>query len=261
KGAGNQNIVVVSVRGQQPGEADGKRKHLVRAENDQRPEEIIPTVQCLQNSHGSKSRDHQGTHDSEVDSEFRAAVDPRRIQQFPRQTDGVLPEKEHREGRNGEGNDDTPIRIDEPECDHLLKQREHQNLQRNHHQKQHQKENGVFSFEVIYSQGISDQRREKQGYRREQKSDQQTVFVPCPIDFPLFREEIEIVFQTQYVEIQPEIQSETHQFTRGFKGGQQQGHKRKQRDETETRQKNRCKNPEHHSSFRRSDEHIIRPPC
>ena len=122
------------------GKAHSQHLQAAVLHDHQRPEKRTPAPDENQDAEAGHGRHQQGQDDTQEDVEFSGTIHPRRFQQFVRQVGGVLPHHEHPERVHHPRHDQPDITVLPPERMHLHEQWNDQNLERDHHGRDNEKE-------------------------------------------------------------------------------------------------------------------------
>src|SRR5215207_4893350 len=121
-------------------EAKRNRFHLVTLNNDQRPKQVIPTLQERENPERGECWPRQWQDHREEDSQLPGAIDPGCIDELARDRLDEL--AHHEDGESGEstGNDQAPVGVDPAEVSDQHEERDHDHGEGNHEHNQDQPE-------------------------------------------------------------------------------------------------------------------------
>src|SRR4249919_649748 len=127
---------------------------VLRLDDDERPEEVVPRVEERDHRQRCQSRAREGQDDSYERAKPRAAVDPRSLLELDRQSPEELPHEEDPERGDEVRHDQRPQRVDEPEVLHDQEGRDHHDLERDHQRGEQDDEEDVAAEEPEAGEGV-----------------------------------------------------------------------------------------------------------
>jgi len=149
-----QVLGLVHERAGELGNGHGEGIEVLVVDDDEGPEEIAPVSHEYENGQGGQGGLGQGKHDPPPDGELAGPVDPGRLLEVLRDGLIILLDEVDAEGAHARGKDDAQEVVVQPDMAAREKERDHEELEGDHHGGEDEEEDQLPSGKLDASEGI-----------------------------------------------------------------------------------------------------------